>query len=166
MYIKKLAFALSLLTLLAFVVTTTVQPKHLNEMLGSWKGTLQYLDYTSNKQVSIPANFKMTKIENRSNTFLVQFFYSDEPQANQSDTLFLNNNGKKIDDYAVTYNQLEKGTRTIVVTKKDVDGNDHKMAWIKKTYRISNRTLSIQKEVQFDGTKDWTVRHTYSFTRK
>lgn len=143
----------------------TVQPNDLSDMIGNWKGSLSYLDYTSHQQVTIPANFSMAKISSNNKAFIVQFYYTDEPNANTADTLIISDKGKKIDDYTVVSNQFEKGSRIIVATKKEADGNDHKMALIRKTYKLSKDSLTIRKEVKFDDSAVWLTRHTYQFGR-
>ena len=58
---------------------------------GSWKGSLTYMDYSSGKPFSMPANVSL-RIANNSQIIL-SYAYPNEPNANGKDTLLISSNG-------------------------------------------------------------------------
>jgi len=151
--------------LFAFQPKSTVKKSQLNPLLGNWNGSLTYLDYSSNKPVTIPANISINKIDNNSHAFQIVMQYPDEPKANSTDTFAVTANGQELDGYAILSNSYKNGKRIIVAIKKGIDGNDNKPAMLKKTYTIEANFFSIEKAVQFDGTTDWIQRNKYQFTK-
>ncbi|MBA4198653.1 MAG: hypothetical protein C0459_13980 [Chitinophaga sp.] len=132
---------------------------------GKWKGSLTYLDYTSGKPYTMPADIVVFINPLNKNEVILQHIYPDEPKANGYDTLTINNNGTQLNSALVTGNTFIKTIKTIVTEEKAVDGNDRKPATIKHTYTISNDSFIIKKEVLFNETTNWLLRNTYSFLR-
>jgi hypothetical protein len=161
-----------IITLVACFIIVFAQAQNLKStdfklIEGNWVGTLTYLDYTSNKPFTMPANTTYLQSSTNPNLFFRSIGYSTEPHANQKDTAMINANGKLLDDYTVTaITKPCDGCITIICEKQDVDGNDNKPAIIKKTISITTTTLTIKKEVLFNDAKEWLLRHTYSFERK
>lgn len=130
-----------------------------------WKGTLTYLDYTSGKPYSMPANVEVRLIEN-SNSFILNDTYPDEPQANSSDTLQISADGRMVDNETVQLNRLLKnGEREIITQTKGIDGNQRKPATIQHIYTIGKVHFSIKKLVKFDTDTAFFLRHEYAYTR-
>lgn len=157
--------ALLCILMLSFANQARVKAIDIKTMEGSWSGTLTYLDYSSNKSVTIPSNITIVQSAKDENTFIVSTYYSDEPKANNIDSMGITAGGKQLAGYHVLSNTLKQQTRTIVASTKGIDGNDDKPATVKKTYIIQPNILTIKKEVQFEGTKNWITRHTYHFTK-
>jgi hypothetical protein len=164
----------SIITTVAFLICiincTSAQkivPADLKIIEGNWVGSLTYLDYTTNKPFTMPSNTTYEQSKSNANLYFRSIGYSTEPHANQKDTMVISADGKMLDDYSiVSVKKITNNGMEIIVQKKGLDGNDNQPALIKKTITITKTNLTISKEVLFDNTKKWTVRHTYSFTKK
>lgn len=134
--------------------------------LGTMKGSLTYLDYTSGKPFSMPANYTLSAGDNANGAIIRYMEYPQEPKANGSDTFRISRDGTMLDGELVTARkQFPDGSLQIVTEKEDVDGNDHRAARIRHTYLIGKNTFSIKKEVRFTGEEKWIQRHLFSFSR-
>ena len=134
-------------------------------LCGSWKGSLTYLDYTSGKPYTMPANTVITQLPN-SNHLLEQMIYPDEPKANSKDTILINAARTSIDGSSVVSRKLlPNGAVEIITERRGLDGNDNKKAIIRKTYTISKTQFINRKDVQFEGTSIWINRHEYRYNR-
>lgn len=132
---------------------------------GSWKGSLTYLDYTSGKPYTMPANLEIARI-GTSNNFLFKQSYPNEPNANSTDTLQISAEGTSIDNERIKSNiLLNSGIREITTEYKDVDGNNHKPASIRHIYALGKTTFSIKKFVKFDTDTSFFLRHEYAYKR-
>lgn len=165
---KQSIFTFAFLLIIGFV---TAQPKSSFTksdaalIAGVWKGRLTYLDYTSGKPFTMPANITINSI-NGTNNLLEKSEYPNEPKANGVDTMYILQNGLQINGASVTARTVSSdGTVKIVTEKKGRDGNDNKEAIIRKTYFISSSRLTILKEVKFVDGSDWITRNEYSYTR-
>lgn len=137
--------------------------KDFEKLHGAWKGSLTYLDYTSGKPFTMPANITAT-VQNR--FIILQYDYPQEPKANGNDTININTEANTIDDALVTRKQLNTdGSLQIETEKKGKDGNDHKNAIIKHIYVISDTLFVSRKEVKFTGEKKWIQRNEWRFHR-
>lgn len=143
-----------------------LQKSDIAMMCGSWEGTLTYLDYSSGKPYTMPANVVISTI-NASDHLLVQMMYPDEPNANSSDTLHVFGDGGRIDgEKVISRDVMADGTVKIVSEERGKDGNDNSSATFRFTRTISKVAYVVVKEVRFDGSEQWIVRHTYSYKRK
>jgi hypothetical protein len=132
---------------------------------GSWKGTLTYLDYSSGKPYTMPADVSIAQIGN-TNQFAFSNTYPDEPKANDVDTLTISQNGKMLNEAIVTAKRkLKNGDTQIVTERKGKDGNDNKPAIIRLTYTFGASAYTKRKDVKFIGKKVWIQRHEYSYTK-
>lgn len=146
--------------------TTRITISSLNGMKGCWKGTISYLDYSSGKTFSMPAELNV-KTSSTANRLVFYNIYPDEPKANLKDTLAITEDGRTINGYSVvSVKRSPKGSVRIIADKKDVDGNDNKPALLRHTYSFSRTTLTIRKDVLFDGTTVWIKRNEFSYTRQ
>ena len=156
--------ALSVLMLLC--ITTNAQSfqiKDLAASTGSWQGKLTYLDYSSGKPYTMPANIKISLTENKLG-YIMGYEYPNEPHANSKDTTYVNNKlfGK---DKIVEFKKATDGAFTLVTEIAGEDGNDHKKAILRHIYLLQSNTFSIVKEVKFSGTEKWIKRNEYQFNR-
>jgi hypothetical protein len=142
----------------------TVSAKDFKNSIGQWKGTLTYLDYTSGKPFSMPAELQISQL-GKSSRFVFAIRYPDEPQANGSDTLVISADGKQIDGENVVTKVKHAGYTIITTEQTGKDGNDQKDALIRHVYTIGKTIFVIRKEVQFTGTTEWIKRHEYSYAR-
>lgn len=143
----------------------TVSMKDFSKAIGSWKGIITYLDYSSGESFTMPAEVDVQCIP-KTPQFLFKTSYPDEPQANSVDTIELDSNGRKINNEIIqSSKRLSDGGIEIVSFSEGRDGNDNQLASFKFTYIIGPHKLSKKKEVQFKGTDQWIQRHLYSYTR-
>lgn len=146
--------------------TPFVKSSDFTVSLGTMKGSLTYLDYTSGKPFSMPANCTLLAGNIARGEIIKVMEYPKEPKANGSDTFRISRDGTMLDGELVTARkQLPDGSLQIVTEKEDVDGNDHRAARIRHTYTISKNQFAIQKEVRFKGEEKWIQRHLFSFSR-
>ncbi len=140
--------------------------KDLKPLVGDWTGTLTYLDYSSNKPYTMPADISIRQIGN-SNSFAFSKLYPDEPKANSNDTIRISANGQMLDNTVVkSKTKLANGALEIVTEYTGADGNDNKPATIRTTYTIGKKEYKSVKEIQFAGDDKWIKRHEYRYTRK
>lgn len=132
---------------------------------GSWKGSLTYLDYTSNKPFTMEAN---TLFEMVSDTSFDQFiYYSEEPQKNADSRYFIKENGTMLNEMKLVERiQYADGSLQIVLEYRGPDGNDNRMATMQRVMQISSGKLVITKNVKYDGENTYIQRHQYRFTAK
>ncbi|MFC4232911.1 hypothetical protein ACFOW1_13495 [Parasediminibacterium paludis] len=143
-----------------------IQPSDLKILEGNWVGTLTYLDYTSGKPYTMPANTNFEQSKNNPNIYFRSVGYSTEPHANQKDSMIISPNGQMLDDFTiVSFKKTSNDTVEIISEKDGADGNDNKPATIRRTFSITATTFVIKKEVLFKGSSTWLLRHTYSFTK-
>ncbi len=144
---------------------TAIEISDIQNMLGTWTGTLTYLDYTSNNPYTMPCGLVIkTKKENRK--LNLYYTYPNEPKANSKGKLKISKdkfrlNGKTI----ISRSTLSDETTQIVTRYSNKDGNDRKKALIRNSYIIGIDKLIIRKEVQFEGTTEWLKRNEFNFNR-
>lgn len=137
--------------------------KDLSNSVGKWMGKLTYLDYSSGKPYTMSANIKISFTENNSG-YIMGYEYPEEPHANSIDTTYVNGKlfGK---DKIVEFKKGTEGGFTLVTEIEGEDGNDHKKAILRHTYKLINNTFSTVKDVKFDGTDKWIKRNEYLLNR-
>lgn len=142
----------------------TVSSKDFTPLAGEWKGTLTYLDYTSNKSESIKANL-YAELKNDS-LFELNIYYTDEPSHNAKDKYRIRENGTMINDTKVIERSVQpNGVLKIVLQEKGDDGNDSKPATFHQVILISKNKFTLTKLVKFDGEAAFFQRNQYSFSR-
>ena len=136
-----------------------------NKLQGNWKGSLTYLDYSSGKPYTMPADIKIEGI-GTTNQYSFSNIYPNEPKANSIDTFIVSVDGKLINKETVkSRRSLPNGDVEIITEEPGTDGNDNKSAIIRHTYTIGKFKFQILKEVQFIGDRKWIKRHDYSYSR-
>jgi hypothetical protein len=144
---------------------STVTSKEFKNLIGCWKGSLTYLDYSTNKLFSMPANI-IVKDFKSSNLIICSLIYPEEPRANALDTIFISKDGRLLNNEAIKIKRsLNKDSFTIVTEISGIDGNDNKAAILRHTYILGKNSYSVKKEVQFTGQTQWIVRNEYKFIR-
>ena len=135
-------------------------------LAGNWEGSLTYLDYTTGKPYTMPANVAIKRI-GQTNRFSFSNSYPKEQSANTTDTLTISGDGRYIDTELVKErNVLTNGDIEIVTEEKGKDGNDNKSALFRHTYTVGKTQFTRRKEVQFEGEPNWIKRHEYTYQRK
>ena len=146
--------------------TAKITSKDMNRFAGHWQGSLTYLDYSTGKPYTMPANVYIKTLE-KGRKYEFARVYPNEPKANSTDTFSLSTDGKMLNNEAVTRNRkLANGNMKIVTETRGKDGNDNKMALIRHTYTVGKHAFSIIKEVQFEGEQVWIKRHEYAYTKE
>lgn len=155
------------LRMLAFVwVSVLVQPvvdvSDLEMLEGeTFRGELIYLDYRSGNEVSIPAALEVSR---KSDTvWSLQFVYPEEPSANSTEELSLEKGGSVLaSEDVVERSETANGVR--LVTER-LGTDDDRKAWIRTTYMLAPESLSMRKEVRFDGEDEFFMRNEFRFSR-
>ena len=146
--------------------SATVSRKEIGTLIGIWQGALTYLDYTSNKPFTMPADIEIKQIEG-TNKFLFFNSYPNEPNANSVDTIILSEDGKTFNDESVKSKRIMAGGGLEIITElSGEDGNENKPALIRHTYLIFENIFTIIKDIQFLGQKEWIKRHEYNYKKK
>ncbi|HEX7317241.1 MAG TPA: hypothetical protein VF297_25310 [Pyrinomonadaceae bacterium] len=129
-----------------------------------WTGSLTYLDYRSNKQVSIPSNLTVTQAAGDETSWVFEYEYPDEPKANGKQTLKISDDGTVFDgETVVERTGLDGGGFRLVTVKRGRD-ND-KDAQFRFTYTLDRSTFTIKKEVRAEGATEYFERNRYSWKR-
>ncbi|OWY21333.1 hypothetical protein C7N43_24210 [Sphingobacteriales bacterium UPWRP_1] len=146
--------------------TAKVCLKDFELLVGSWQGSLTYLDYTSGKPYTMPVNLTIGRI-GKSNAFIFANAYPDEPGANATDTVTIAKNRQYIDDeMVVSRKKIPGGAIEIITQKNGKDGNEQENARFRYTYKIGRNEFRRIKEVKFEGENSWIKRHEYAFERQ
>ncbi|MEO7394318.1 MAG: hypothetical protein ABIU11_05200 [Chitinophagaceae bacterium] len=164
---NKLYIAILIVAGFAFTqLSPVVSVKDFKYAFGKWKGTLTYLDYSSGKPYTMPANITIGRDNTNDRQLILAFVYPDEPKANGNDTLVISKDGLQINGAAVVSKKKNsKGFLEIITEKNGVDGNDNRKAVLKHIYTISKRAFSNRKEVRFDGEENFILRNEYKMHR-
>ncbi len=167
---KKWSITLAIAMMLFLSHASMAQPVKVKRsdflsLSGNWKGTLTYLDYSSGKPYTMPAEVSIKPLKG-TNAYSFYNSYPDEPKANSTDTVFITAKRTIIDEAPVTgRRKLDDGLIEIVTERMGKDGNDNNPAVIRITYTIGKNSFTNVKDVQFAGQTGWIKRHEYSYTR-
>lgn len=129
-----------------------------------WAGTLTYLDYRTNKTVSIAANLVVSQSDGDKRSWVFEYQYPDEPKANSKETVVISQDGRVINGERVVERVRLARDRLRIVTEKSDPDNDKK-ALFRFTYLISANSFSTKKEVRYEGTEAFIERNQYSWRR-
>jgi len=169
---RKITFYASLCICFLFTKICTAQKSFKNlqkdfaKLSGTWGGSLTYVDYSTGKPYTMPANLEIKRMGN-ANQFIFSNIYPNETNANSIDTLSISTDGKYINKELVKSRlTLPNGDIEIITEEVGEDGNDNKPATFKHTYTLGSTTYKKRKDVQFTGEKAWMNRHEYSYKKK
>lgn len=162
---KKLLLVLVIISGFAFIEQrSSVSVKDFRPAFGKWKGALTYLDYSSGKPYSMPANSTISSYNHQG--IIISMEYPDEPKANGNDTLFISTDGTMLDEATVVSNKkMDDNTREIITERNGTDGNDNRKAVLRHIYKISKRLFISRKEVRFEGEEKFILRNEYKMNR-
>ena len=142
---------------------TQITPEDLKSIVGTWEGSITYLDYQTNKPFTMAANLIVEKGRNE-NTLGLNNLYPNEPKANNSEKIKVSNNGTMLNKHRVTQREeLENGDIQIQTEHNGRD--DNKKAQIRYTYIIGKKIFLIRKEVQFSQGEKWIKRSEFNYNR-
>ncbi len=140
--------------------------KDFQNISGSWQGCLTYLDYSSGKPYTMPAEIDIERI-GKTIKFIFSNIYPNETSANSIDTITISTDGKYIDKELVkSRRKLPNGDIEIITEELGKDGNDNKLATFRHTYTFGKTIYKNRKDVQFSGQTEWINRHEYSYSKK
>lgn len=139
---------------------STLKNTEFTPVVGSWQGTLTYLDYTSQKKTVIPATVDIDQIKVGVFTFSYQF--PKEPHVKWTDTVALSKDGTMFGKEKIMAKKV-LGDGFLEFVSEEDGTDDNKPARLRKTYGISSDQYFARKEVQYEGATDWVNRHEYLF---
>lgn len=144
-----------ILTASAAAQTTTF----FQQIAGSWKGTLEYSDYQTNKRVTMNVliTYKPSADGNSAETFTIYDDFGKIYKSNGTDKIDLTANKFFEDKTEFAIESAEKGK--IILIGKTEDGNTIEPT--RKTITFTNDTLTILKETR----TPWTFRNVYTLKR-
>jgi hypothetical protein len=146
--------------------SVTLQAKDLTPLIGNWKGNLTYLDYSSEKENTIPVQLVVYRL-GESDDFVFSFSYPEEPKANSIDTVSVHYYGTMLDEEVVQIKTRPCPACLHLITEQfALDGNDQKPAFLRKRYQVDPSKLEIRKEVKFLDEEGWIKRNEYRFERQ
>jgi len=129
-----------------------------------WTGVLSYRDYRSNTRVSIPANLMVTPNGEDKWSWVFDYQYPDEPQANSKNIVRLTKDGKSLDgEAAIERTKLSDGTVILVTEKNGQDNN--RSAYFRFTYKINSKEFTVKKEVRYEDESRFFKRNEFSWKR-
>ncbi len=160
-----LVLAAVALTLVGCAGPAKLVPADIDQLAGErWKGTLTYLDYTSNRPTTIPSSLAVTRVQAQPNAWEFAFGYSDEPQADNRNTLVLSPDGRTFaGETVLERSQLPGGGTRIVTAEQGKD--DNKPATLRYVYTITPGEFSITKFVKYADSPGEIERNTYRWKR-
>lgn len=167
---RKLCMTLIIALLIATICDAqnnfkTIQ-KDFEKLSGTWQGSLTYLDYSSGKPYTMPADLEIKRFD-KTNKFIFSNIYPNETSANSIDTISISTDGKYIDKELVkSRRKLPNADIEIITEEFGKDGNDNKPATFRHTYIFGQKTYKNRKDVQFTGVTKWINRHEYSYKKK
>jgi hypothetical protein len=166
----RLYLTLSITLLIATICSAQISfktiQKDFGKLSGTWKGSLTYLDYSSGKPYTMPADIEIKEIS-KSNKLVFMNIYPNETSANSIDTISFSTDGKYIDKELIkSRRKLPNGNIEIITEEYGKDGNDNKPATFRHTYTLGKTIYKKRKDVQFSSETAWINRHEYTYTKK
>jgi len=132
----------------------TISSADFQPLIGSWSGSLTYLDYKTGEPFSMPVELSIVQIE-ETNKFTFYFSFPDEPNANSEETFSISDGGSMLNGEPVLSKRLlEDGNLEIVTESTGTD--DELPATIRQTYTIGADVFITRKNVRFVGQEEWT----------
>ncbi|MEQ8906965.1 hypothetical protein [Ekhidna sp.] len=131
--------------------------EHLQLLEGQWTGDLVYLDYSSNKEVKISVEVSIEKVKEGKYKF--NYEYPKEPKANSKSNVTIDLEKMTTEGKRIAEINERNGQWTIVAYSAGKD-NGQKARFV-KTYVISETTLTVKKEVQYESSEERFMRNEY-----
>jgi hypothetical protein len=144
---------------------TKISTADFKPVFGNWEGSLTYLDYSSGKPFSMPANIAISRLGSKQLIFANA--YPEETGANAVDTSTIAKNGTLLDEEKlISKRKLEDGNLEIITEYTGPDGNDNLLARIRHTYIIGKTLFVRRKDVMFVGDAEWIMRHEFRYNKR
>lgn len=140
---------------------------HLQKLAGDWDGELEYLDYSDGKSLvklatNIQAHYEKDRLVKNTNYVEPNGVIVKETgffMASKDDKVWTDDDGT----WKIVTSKSSQNDAVIVIEQKNTD-ND-KPAFIRKTLTLGANDFKLVKEVKYEGTKDYFVRHQYNMKR-
>jgi hypothetical protein len=132
-----------------------------------WKGTLTYLDYTSDVETTIKSSLLVARLPDRPNGALawdMRVGYADEPHANSGETILLARAGRVFRKGNVLERAVLSDGTVRLVTEQD-GKDDGRAARLRFVYLLGEKQCSIQKLVRLPPDGAFFERHVYRWSR-
>lgn len=164
---KSISFVFCLISLYSTLAqkNSTISNKDFNLLIGSWQGSLTYIDYSSNKPYTMQADIDIKQI-GTTNKYTFANTYPKEPNANSMDTMVISKDGKMINEQIVKSIKKFNDRLEIITEVLKTDGNENKPALLRHTHIIDKDVYINRKDVQFVGQKAWIKRNEYKYKKK
>lgn len=160
---KTILYCMLLIFSVCGIAQNKISSEELNSVIGHWKGTLTYTDYSSNKPFSMPAN--VTVESDKKDTQILLFYeYPNDSQANSKGKITISKEGSAINGNSLVSRwNLENGSTQFIT---EANGKDNReKALIRNVYVIGENRFIIRKEVKFETSEDWLQRNEFKFER-
>lgn len=120
--------ALITITICKAQSNTKISLKDFEQLVGSWQGSLTYLDYSTGKPYTMSADIDIKRLK-KTNNFIFSNIYPKESSANSIDTVTLSKDRRYIGkEFIKSTKKLANGNNEIITEKLGQDGNDNKPA--------------------------------------
>ncbi|MGB5666096.1 MAG: hypothetical protein WBM53_04550 [Maribacter sp.] len=140
-----------------------ITQEDLSTVIGEWTGSLTYIDYSSNKPYTMPANLSVKQAKNK-NQLTLYNTYPKEPKANNTDKIKITKEGAFLNKKRVASREV-LANGNIQIHTEHIGKDDNKTALIRNVYLLGNDQFIIRKEVQFEGSDVWIKRSEFNYTR-
>ncbi|NNE04522.1 MAG: hypothetical protein HKN15_02200 [Xanthomonadales bacterium] len=127
-----------------------------------WEGSLNYLNYGSDKRSTIPVKMAIEISGKRSLQIAIR--YPGEEEYNNSEKIKISRNGKRVDGYDLVARELQPDG-VLLLTTLGSGRDDDRKADIQMVYFISANEFRIEKNVRFDQDDGFFNRNVYQFSR-
>lgn len=141
---------------------TVTNSETLQRFVGQWEGTLTYLDYQTGEPYTLDVNMVINQKNDRQ--LSVEYVYPNEPKANNKSNFNLSKDGKSWNKQAIVSHIKGDIGEDIIITEQ-LGKDDNKKATIKMVYIISDTSMKIIKEIQFENSDDWIKRNEFSLKK-
>jgi hypothetical protein len=157
------AVFLSLLISYNSSAQTTISSADFKPLIGSWSGTLTYINYSDGTPFSMPVGLSIVQTED-ANNFTFYFSFPDEPEADSEETVSISGDGTMLNgEPVISKRLLEDAILEIVTESMGKDAN--KPATIRHTYIIGEDVFVTREDVQFVGQEEWLNRNEFNFEK-
>ena len=126
-----------------------------------YRGDLVYLDYRSGREVAIPVTIRVRALDD--SRWSLGYEYPEEPQANSVEEVALEEGGTLLGGAKVVAREVTADGVRIVTEKPGED--DGRRATLRYTYTLSRETLTMRKDVRFDGEDELFMRNEFRVKR-
>lgn len=155
-------FLLVLISLSTGFQHSKLKPTDLDLLEGKhWKGALTYLDYSSDKKVSIPT--ELIVIGKGGGIYEWETIYPKEPSHNSKDTVAISEDGLRLDGETLK-KRIEKRNGELILVTEHAGTDNNKSAIFKITYILSSNQFIRKKEVLYAVTSHWFIRNVLEMT--